>query len=300
MKRVVLLLVLCLLALPQTGWSMTLKEFEDRAIPLLNSSKEADRLIKICNDALADAKSDPDFEAYIHVFKSHAFFMKKDYPRAETEARIVIDSGYQAELGHSALRDVLFARDRFDEGLEVCLKGASKIKGERNQDAARQDCEDAYLEKTAVPAAALWNAYKKSAATADAKYKGHPINIIGTVTSVEPRGAEDARLTFALDKSGSKNVICLLGTASPEATPAPGKQTGKAKDGGSIEYSLNGDNSGTGSKPDTTKKDTAKKGKDGKSPALDLPAPGETVAVSGSVQGMEGNDLVLIDCTKLR
>ena len=259
MLKYVAPLVLCALILPQAGWAATAKEFDEKTIPLMGNPKNADKLLKICVDALAKVKNDPEFEAFIHVMKSHAHLLKKEYEKAEKDARIVIDSGLQEDFGHSALREVLFAQKRFDEGLEICLQGASKVRGEHNQSSARQDCRDLHLIATSLTPESLRSEYQKSSILADAKYKNRTINVLGVITSVEllskPLGG-GAKVVLGPDEAGAPGkaggeVICMFA-----ALPADGKE--------------------------------------------ELPEVGENVIISGKMRGMKSNDIILVECKKIR
>lgn len=224
MKRVTsLLLVLFVLTMPQVAWSMTPEEFDEQAIPLMTKPKEADKLLKLCEQALADAKQDPEFEAFIRVVKSHGHLLKKEYSKAEAEARIVIDSKRQGDLGYSALKDVLFAQGRFQEGRQICMDGVSRV-NPHNQAVASQDCEDDYLSATSITPETLWNAYKKNAATADAKYKSTSITMLGTVTRAEPSGAS---VFFEVDKKAATGVVCLFNVPERAQGGSGGKNAKK-------------------------------------------------------------------------
>ena len=262
MKRAILLLALCALIMPQPVWSMTAKQFDDMTIHLMGRPKDADKLLKICATALAEVKDDPEFESFIHVMKSHAHLMKKEYKNAEKDARIVIDSGRQEDLGHSALRDVFFARGQFEEGLAICLQGTSRVRGERHQEAASQNCHDVYLEATSVKPETLWNAYKKNPAQAAKNYQGRSITVLGVVASVESLDNGGARVTFSLDDD-SKNVICMFDGQTPEA---PATSADKPADDTAAADKLT-DSKPTDSKP-TDSKTSGKDGKPSEAPAV--------------------------------
>ncbi len=291
-------LLFALVILPCHAEAMTPKEFDSKALPLLDKPAEASKLLKLCDQALQDA-TDPGFKAFVRIVKGQAYFLKNEFDQAEAEARAVIASGYQTELGYALATQALFATGRYDDGKTMCLEGAAKESNEQRKAGAVQYCEALYNEAQALTAETLWKAYKQNPGAAEKQYGGKPVTFSGTVLSVD---AEGPRLVLAVDGSKNNTVVCLFAAAPEKKEPQKATSSGGSDEAAAatsdkdMSYKLDADDDAPG-EAETADKQDAGEAPAAVSTSRSLPAKGATVRVTGTVRGFEGTQLVLIDCS---
>jgi hypothetical protein len=302
MKYLTACLIAVLLFPAAAGWCTTPKEFDELAIPMMAQPEKADALLKICDRTLKEKGLDPEFEAFIHIMRSHALLMKKRYVAAAKEADAVIRSGRQGELGYCALRDVLFAQGKYDEGLEVCLRGARTLPDERSRAASVAECQGSFWQATMISAETLRQAYAKDAKAADAKYKTRTLPVQGKLIRIESRTSAPV---FVLGTTNTQwNVVCLPGKAGPNQTKSAAggnKPAGAKPDAGEMVYRLEDKQSSSdrtdGAETRAPAQGAAGDGADGGE--KNLPAPGTDIVVLGTITGLDGKRVVLTECSLL-
>jgi hypothetical protein len=299
-------LIVCLIAavlFPAAGWGMTPGEFDELAIPMMAHPEKADALLKVCDQTLKEKGLEPEFEAFIHVMRSHALLLKKQFAAAAREAEVVIRSGHQGDLGYYALRDVLFAQDKYDEGLEVCLRGARALSDERSRAASAAECQDNFWQATMVSAANLRQAYAKDVKAADARYKTRTLPVQGTLVRIE---GESSAPVFVLDAGDKQwSLVCLPGTAEqakvkPEA--GGGKPAGGPPKSGEMSYRLESAKAPAAKQSGASEKQAPAQGAAGNASGGEersLPAPSTDVVVLGTISGLDGRRILLTGCALL-
>jgi nucleotide-binding universal stress UspA family protein len=293
MKYLTACLIVVLLLPAAAGWSITPKEFDELAIPMMAHPEKADALLKVCDQTLKEKGLDPEFEAFVHIMRSHALLLKKRYADAAREADIVIRSGRQGDLGYCAMRDVLFARGKYDEGLEVCLRGASTLSDERSRAASVAECQGNFWQATMVSAKDLHQAYARDAKKADARYRTHTLPVQGKLLRIE---GEASAPVFVLGTDNRQwDVICLPGAKATGGGKAP---AGADPESAELSYRLEDAPAAAGRKSDAAGTQSPVREAAGGGETA-LPEPGMDIVVLGTVSGLEGKRIVLTKCALL-
>ena len=284
----VLLLVALLCNLPCAAEAMSPKEFDSKALPLLDKPSEAAKLLKICDDALASA-TDANFEAFVRAVKGQAYFLQNEFAKAEAEARKIINSAHHTELGYALSTQALFAMGDYEQGKKMCLEGAKKERNPERKDEAIESCNEIYINEKTLTATTVWQAYKKNTKAATQRYGGKPITLTGTVLSTDNADPKNTRVSLLVDGSKKNLVVCLFPSEEPKDDS---DTTTQAAPTGDMQYSLGGNNT---SKPKAAQKPSQKHQKN--SALKNLPEKGATIMITGTVQGFEGSQLVLNTCS---
>ena len=119
------------------------EDFTAQFSPLVGGAEHADLMLNLCDKALHDV-SDKAYIATAHAYKSHAYWLKKDFAKAEAEAREAVKADPNSPLAHFMLTDVLYELHQFDAARTSCLEAADHVPNPAHQTELKSLCESSY------------------------------------------------------------------------------------------------------------------------------------------------------------